>query len=193
MKKSLSPEIILFEPYFVQIEKYKGGSLPYQYAYIYKLYAYSKKFNAIFKYIIRAEAHNECFAIKFYCSRAKHSDFPYSKILDIFSSVEVKKLLFGVSKVILMILEKIPTASFCFNGARTNVANFYTETMDETKRYRVYIELLKRFIGEEKIKIEIFPKISSCILINKNANNKDTSVTKNQILNYMTAMYDIDE
>lgn len=177
-------------PRFIQKDS-KGDRNTYQYCLVYKFFAYSKKYNTKFKYIIRAEAHKDCFAIKFYCSRAKYSLDKYSKILNVFSASEVKKILSCVSQVIPIILKINPLASFCFMGAQTIDRNGRKEKIENTQRFRIYKEIIKRLFGDNIFEIITFKKSSSVLFINKNAYS-DLTEAKKLILDNLYSIYDFE-
>ena len=105
------------------------------FVYVYTFFAKSSKYNCLIKYIIRLEAYGDCFAIKYYCARAKHSENKYSKILNFFNSGETMRILRTCAEVIPTILRIFPNASFVFVGARTHDIGDYIEGPAATQRY----------------------------------------------------------
>lgn len=159
---------------------------------IYSFFAYSERYNSYFKYIVRAEKYQDCFAIKYYCSRVKHSEFKYSRVLNLFSAPEVKKIMVTVASVIPIILKKYPDASFAFNGSRTYDRNNYVEGMQNTQRYRIYIELVRRLFGENKFYITHYDESSACIFVNRLA-NADIIVASVRIFNMFSSIFYVTE
>ena len=137
---------------------------------VYTFFAKSSKYNSLFKYIVRAEKYDDCFAIKYYCSRCKHSEYKYSRVLDLFSAVETKQIMKTCASVIPEILKQYPNASFAFNGSRTYDQANYVEGPHKTQRYRIYTELVRRLFGEKVFHITHFDDSSSCLFINRKVN-----------------------
>lgn len=71
------------------------------------------------KYIIRAEAHEDVFAIKFYAARDKRDDNKCNKILNIHSYSGSLRIFLTCASIVPIILEKYPLSSFIINGARS--------------------------------------------------------------------------
>lgn len=176
-------------PQLIQVDKSVGSS-SFEICYIFKFFAYSKKLNSKFKYIIRAEAYNDCFAIKFYCARAKHSNFSYSRILNIFSPPEVKNILITTASVIPFLLKINPNASFCFMGSQTRDKLGFIEDRNSTQRFRIYINLIKHIFGDSVFFIKTYPLISSCLFINRN--NNDLMEAEKRIIDNLSSIYDFE-
>ena len=157
---------------------------------IYSFFAKSSKYNSLFKYIVRAEKYNDCFAIKYYCSRCKHSDYKYSRVLNLFSAMETKHIMEASASVIPDILKRYPECSFAFNGSRTFDRANYIEGHHMTQRYRIYIELVRRLFGEEIFHIAHYDNSSSCIFVNRNANHDVISAQK-RIFDMFSNIYQI--
>lgn len=121
----------------------------YRFCYVFSFWAYSSKYNAPFKYIVRAEAHDDCFAIKYYCTVNKHSENKYYRVLNLFSAVETKHIMQVCASVIPVILKWHSNASFAFMGSQTFDKNEFVESRINTQRFRIYRELVKRLFGEE--------------------------------------------
>lgn len=187
--RNLSPKNILFQPLFIQ--KDKGEEKGYDFCYVYKFFAKSKKYNSIFKYIIRAEAHKDCFAVKFYCSRQKHSEDKYSKILNVFNSRETFQIFYCVASVIPQILIKHPGSSFCFMGSRTFDVHGKVEDKENNQRYRVYKEISRNLFGNEILEFKTSDKMSSGFFINKLSNSNILEAEK-RIVDYFYSIYDFE-
>ncbi len=157
---------------------------------IYSFFAESKKYNSLFKYIVRAEKYKDCFAIKYYCSRCKHSEYKYSRVLNLFSATETKRIMETSASVIPDILKRYPNCSFAFNGSRTFDRSEYIEVPRNTQRYRIYKELVRRLFGEEIFYIDHYVDSSSCIFVNRKANH-DVNVAQKRIYNMFSEIYEI--
>ncbi len=151
----------------IQIDRKKESSTgDPELTHIYSFFAESEQYKCRFKYIVRAEKYSDCFAIKYYCSRCKHSEYKYSRVLDLFNAVETKSIMETCASVIPDILRRYPGASFAFNGSRTYDKADYIEGPYRTQRYRIYIELVRRLFGEEIFYIAYYDDSSSCIFVN---------------------------
>lgn len=163
----------------IQIDKArKGAADDPDLTLVYSFFAESEKYKSCFKYIIRAEKFKDCYAIKYYCTRAKHSDYKYSRVLNFFSAVETKRLMVVVASIIPEILTEDPLASFAFNGSRTYDRKNYIEGIECTQRYRIYIELVRRLFGDKVFYITNHDRSSACIFVNRRANRDVEAATK---------------
>lgn len=161
-----------------------------EFTHIYSFFAKSVKYKSLFKYIVRAEKYSDCFAIKFYCSRCKHSDYKYSRVLNLFSATETKHIMETCASVIPEILRRYPNASFAFNGSRTFDRAQFIEDPFKTQRYRIYIELVRRLFGEEIFYIAHFDDSSSCLFVNR-WENPDVDKAKKRIFDMFADIYQI--
>lgn len=161
-----------------------------EFTHIYSFFAESKKYKCHFKYIVRAEKYDDCFAIKYYCSRCKHSEYKYSRVLNLFSAMETKRIMETSASVIPDILKRYPNSSFAFNGSRTFDHSDYIEEPQNTQRYRIYKELVRRLFGEEIFYIEHNINSSSCIFVNRKA-NQDVNEAQNRIFHMFSEIYQI--
>lgn len=177
---------------FIQVDrkKQRTDSTP-ELTYIYSFFAHSHKYLSYFKYIVRAEKYDDCFAIKYYCSRCKHSEFKYSRVLDLFSASETKRIMETCASVIPAVLRLHPEASFAFNGSRTHDKANYIENQARTQRYRIYTELVRRLFGERVFEILMFDDSSSCIFVNRHA-NQDIEFANRRIFNMFAEIFEID-
>lgn len=157
---------------------------------VYSFFAESRKYGCFFKYIVRAEKYNDCFAIKYYCTRCKHSEYKYSRVLNLFSAVETKRIMETCAAVIPDILQRYPNTSFAFNGSRTFDRANYIEGYEKTQRYRIYIELVRRLFGEEVFHIVNYDESSSCIFVNRKSNT-DVQAAKIRIFDMFANIYQI--
>lgn len=157
---------------------------------IYSFFAKSSKYNSLFKYIVRAEKYDDCFAIKYYCSRCKHSEYKYSRVLNLFTAIETKHIMETSASVIPDILKRYPECSFAFNGSRTFDCANYIEGHYKTQRYRIYIELVRRLFGEEFFHIAHYDNSSSCIFVNRHS-NQDVISAQKRIFDMFSDIYQI--
>ena len=157
---------------------------------IYSFFAKSDKHKCLFKYIIRTELYGDCFAIKYYCTRNKHSEHKYSQVLNFFSPIESKRVMEICASVIPIVLEKYPHASFAFNGSRTYDRADYIEGPRRTQRYRIYIELVRRLFGEKIFDISLYDNSSACLFVNRAA-NPNIGAARTRIYNMFANIYEI--
>lgn len=157
---------------------------------IYSFFAISSKYHCLFKYIVRAELYQDCFAIKYYCTRNKHSEHKYSRVLNFFTPIETKRIMELCASVIPLALEKHPTASFAFNGSRTFDQANYVEGPHRTQRYRIYVELVRRLFGDKIFDIYCYDNSSSCIFINRKS-NPNSAEAQCRIYNMFAEIYTI--
>lgn len=158
--------------------------------YVFSFFAESKKYNCLFKYIVRVEKFQDCYAIKYYCTRNKHSEYKYSRVLNFFSAMEVKRIMSVAASVIPKILAVDACASFAFNGSRTYDRADYIEKPQSTQRYRIYQEIVRRLFGDQVFEIIHFDDSSSCIFVNKHANS-DVEAAKIRIYNMFANIFTI--
>lgn len=187
--QNLCLEKIVYQPIFVQ--KDNGEQFGFDYCLIYKFFAYSKRYQLYFKYIIRAEAYKDCFAIKFYCARQKHSENKYSLILNAFNANELFHILYCVASVIPRLLITHPGSSFCFMGARTFDLRGKVEDKENNQRYRIYSEIAKNLFGEEVLEFRTSDNLSSCLFINK-LQNQDILAAEKRIIDYFYSIFNFE-
>lgn len=155
-----------YELEFVQRSACKDGS-DHLFTYIYKFYSPVTHY----RYVVRAEYHREnVFGVKFYAKPHRGSDFKYSKLVN---RGDTQNVLITCIKVIPLLLELHPTASFGFVAARSVDAKLaYTEKFSLTQRFRVYLHLATVRLGRDTFTHMSFPALSSYLLVN----NKNTDV-----------------
>ncbi|MFT4202331.1 MAG: hypothetical protein QM610_00320 [Chitinophagaceae bacterium] len=156
---------------FVQRERCRDGTA-HLCTYIYKFHSPKTK---LF-YIVRCEYHREdVFAVKFYCKKDRHSDYKYSKLTN---KGDVGNILVTCLKVIPLLLQEYPNASFCFVGASRLVEN-RSEGMKRNIRFRIYSDVARNLIGSVLFTHYSNGDISSYLLLNNNC--KDREEHKNAI------------
>lgn len=157
---------------------------------VFSFFAESSKYNCVFKYIVRAEKFKDCYGIKYYCTRNKHSEHKYSRVLNFFSGTEVKRIMEVAASVIPKILAIDAYASFAFNGSRTYDHADYIEGPRRTQRFRIYMEIVRRLFGEKVFYITYFDDSSSCIFVNRRA-NPDIYAAKIRIYSMFAELFEI--
>ncbi len=119
-----------------------------------------------YHYIIRAEYHQEeVFAIKFYCKKDRRSDFKYSKIVN---RGDIGNIVISCLKVIPILLQEFPNASFGFVGARSyDRTGNLVEPISKTQRFIIWSEVVKKKIGQVTFSHFEFPEASGYLLLNR--------------------------
>ena len=166
---------------FIQKMPCKDASA-HLYTLIYKFYSPVTKY----VYILNADYHLEnVFAIKFYCKKDKNSDLKYSKIIN---KGDVGNILSTCVKVIPLLLQQYPTASFGFVGSITIDENSHkVESYKNNQRFRIYKHLM--YLKFDNLIFEHFSyeSASGYLLINKKNDNiveKEKLITKMFVATY---------
>jgi hypothetical protein len=151
----------------------------------------SHKFTRIYKffssitryfYIVRAECHEaEVFAIKFYCKKDRKSEFKYSKIVN---KGDLGNIIMSCAKVIPILLETYPTASFVFAASPSVDNKRRVEPTAVTQRFRLYCYMIPLKFGEETFTHFAYDKISSYLLLNRNSQQSKEDVEQMLMATY---------
>ena len=169
---------------FIQKSACKDESA-HLFTYIYKFYSPVTKY----WYVLRAEYHeSDVIAVKFYCKKDKTSDYKYSRIIN---RGDVGNILVTCAKVIPVLLQYHPSASFCFCASRTvDEKNKTVEQVRINQRFRTYKYVLERLIGPITFTHFEYEDISSYLMVNnnyRNVNSKERELIKMfaQTYNYL--------
>jgi hypothetical protein len=143
-------------------------------------------------YIVNAEYHLEdIFSIKFYPKQYRHSDFKYNRITN---KGDLGNILVTCAKLIPILLQEYPTASFGFISSRTVDKNSKkTEPLYINQRFKVYRYFASIKFGTKTFEHFEYPKISGYLLINKfntPIDKKERAITKMFLTTY-TALPDL--
>lgn len=159
---------------FVQRERCKDKSAHLE-TYIFKFYSPMTQHH----YIIRAELHEEdVFGVKFYCKKDRKSDFKYTKIVN---KGDLGNIVMSCLKVIPLLLQKFPHASFGFIGARGYDPQMKVyEPIEITQRFRIWTYIVTKKIGQALFTHIQYPSISGYLLLNRTT-NKPQSIKENLI------------
>lgn len=139
---------------------------------IFKFFSPKTKYH----YIVRAEYHvEEVFAIKFYCKKDKRSDIKYSKIVN---KGDLGNIVISCLKVIPILLQEYPTASFGFIGARSyDSSGDLVEPISKTQRFTIWSDVVKKKIGQVTFSHFEFPEASGYLLLNRRSKiNEDEGI-----------------
>jgi hypothetical protein len=123
-----------------------------------------------YTYILKAEYHEQhVFALKFYAQKDSKSDYKYSHIIN---RGDVYNILITCLKVIPIILQEYPGASFGFIGSRTiDPISQTVEGYENTQRFRVYSKMVEDTIGYATFEHYTYEMVSGYLLINKSHSN----------------------
>ena len=147
-----------YDLHFIQKEPFKDQTA-HEFTYVYKFHSPITGYH----YIVRAEYHTEdVFAIKFYCKKDRHSEYKYSKLIN---KGDVGNILKTCVKLIPILLEKYPKASFGFVGSRTlDKASRKVEGYDANQRFRVYRYMTGATLGTVTFEHIEYPEINSVLI-----------------------------
>jgi hypothetical protein len=134
-----------------------------------------------YAYILHADYHEEdVFALKFYAQKDSKDDYKYSRITN---KGDVFNILITCLRVVPVILQDYPTASFGFIGSRTiDRASGTVEDYQNTQRFRVYCGIVAGTIGEQTFAHYTYEEVSGYLLINRAAPDIDA---KEQLISRM--------
>lgn len=118
-------------------------------------------------YILHADYHRaDVFAIKFYCKKDRHSEYKYSKAVN---KGDVGNVLITCLKVIALLLQEYPTASFGFIGSRAlDPVSRKLESYINNQRFRTYAYIIARKVGTRTFAHRTYEHVSAYILLNRN-------------------------
>ena len=163
-----------YDLHFIQKERSQDDSA-HRFTYIYKFYSPVTRYI----YILRAEYHIEnVFAIKFYCKKDKGNEYKYSKIIN---KGDIGNILITCAKVIPLLLQEFPTASFGFIGARTlDKTSRKVESYINNQRFRVYKNVIAKKFGSITFEHIEYSEVSGYLLINRSSShnllNKENAI-----------------
>lgn len=127
--------------YFVQ-KASPGEGDAFDYAYIYKFYTERTSLYQRIKYVMRVEAYEDVFAIKFYAARDRKLDDKYNRILRAHNYRGTLQTLLTCAEVVLHLYARHPSASFVVQGASSkDFESGKEEDGYRTQRYRIYSRL----------------------------------------------------
>ena len=121
-------------------------------------------------YILNADYHQEdVFGIKFYAKKDSHSDFKYNKIIN---KGDLGNILVTCARVVPILLQKYPTASFGLIGSRTVDDNSKkVENYSNNQRFKIYKYLISTKFGIQTFEHFEYQAISGYLLVNKKNND----------------------
>lgn len=168
--------------HFVQYEPCEDYSC-HEFSYIFKFFSPITRCN----YILRADFHTgNVFAVKFYRKKDRKSNYRYSKIVN---EGDARNILITCLKVIPLILQKHPDASFAFTASRSiDIEAGKVEDFACNQRFRIYQYLVAKKIGTKTFTHFSFKEVSSYLLVNNLSENVEE--TKNRLVDMFVDTYD---
>ena len=134
MLDNISP----YKCYFIQKASPSNGDA-FDFSYIYKFYTDRTDKYQRLKYIIRVEAHDSVFALKFYAARDRKLDKKYNRILQAHGYTNSLRIFVTCAYLVPEILKKHPNASFAINGASSiDIYSRKREGKYDNQRFRIY-------------------------------------------------------
>ena len=177
MLETISP----FSLCFVQKEKAFKGRDAFDYALVYKFYTESTNRCQSLKYILRVEAYEDVFAIKFYVARDRSLDDKYNRIIKAHDYRNVSRIFITCASIIPVLLKQYPNASFAVNGAESvDLESDKMESRNKNQRFRIYRTIALNLFGRETFEHFQYEHISSYLLINR-AGCEDIEIKAEQI------------
>lgn len=156
-----------FELKFLQKES-PGLNDSFDFAYIYRFYTEGTVKNQRLKYILRAEAYQDVFAIKFYAARDRNLDTRYNRILKVHNYTGTLRLFLTCASIIPTLLKKHPSFSFAVNGAESmDMESDKVESRNLNQRFRIYRNVALNLFGRETFEHIEFKEVSSYLLVNR--------------------------
>ena len=157
-----------FEWFFVQKEKASKERDSFDFALVYKFYTNRTNNYQRLKYILRVEAYEDVFAIKFYAARDRKLEDKYNRIIKAHDYRNVLRIFVTCASIIPVLLSKYPNASFAINGAESfDLESDKVESKNKNQRFRIYRTMALNLFGRETFEHFQYEDISSYLLINR--------------------------
>jgi len=166
---------------FIQRRRCRDASA-HLFTLIYKFYSPITRY----AYILHADYHEEnVFALKFYAQKDSRDDYKYSRITN---KGDVFNILISCLRIVPIILNDYPGASFGFIGSRTvDRISGTVEDFRNTQRFRVYCGVVESTIGHHTFAHYTYEEVSGYLLINKAA--PDVELCEQAISKMFAATY----
>lgn len=107
-----------------------GEGDAFDFAYIYKFYTERTERYQRLKYIMRIEAYEDVFAIKFYAARDRQLDDKYNRILRVHKYKGAIRTFLTCAEVVLQLYAQYPFASFIVQGPVVRISLVARKKMD---------------------------------------------------------------
>lgn len=153
--------------YFVQ-KASPGEGDAFDFAYIYKFYSERTEQYQRLKYVMRAEAYEDVFAVKFYAARDRKLDDKYNRILRVHGYKGAMQTFMTCAEAVSVLFRQYPSASFIVQGASSkDVRSGKIENYSRTQRFRIYRRIAYSIISNEKFYHADEENSSVYLLVNK--------------------------
>ena len=120
------------------------------------------------KYILRVEAYDDVFAIKFYAARDRKLDDKYNRIIKAHNYKNALRIFRTCADIIPTLLELYPNASFAVNGAESlDLESDKMESKVKTQRFRIYRTIALNLFGRQTFEHVQYEEVSSYLLVNR--------------------------
>ena len=157
-----------FKLTFIQKEKASSERDAFDYALIYRFYTErTDKYQRI-KYILRVEAYDDVFAIKFYAARDRQLDDKYNRIIKAHDYKNALRIFRTCADIIPTLLKQFPNASFAVNGAESlDLESDKMESRVKNQRFRIYRTVALNLFGRQTFEHVQYEEVSSYLLVNR--------------------------
>ena len=145
-----------------------GKGDAFDYAYIYKFYTERTAIAQRLKYIIRVEAYEDVFAVKFYAARDRKLDNKYNRILRVHTYSSVVRVFFTCASIVSTLYPHYPYHSYIISGAESNdLKSDKVEGKDSNQRFRIYRTMALQLFGRKVFEHYQQKQICTYMLINR--------------------------
>lgn len=156
-----------FQLKFIQKASPKEGDA-FDFSLIYKFHTDRTTICQRLKYIIRVEAYEDVFAIKFYAARDRKLDNKYNRIVKAHNYKSALKIFVTCASIIPCLIKEYPHASFAVNGAESmDMESDKVESRESNQRFRIYRTIALNLFGRETFEHFEYKNVSSYILVNR--------------------------
>lgn len=177
-----------YKSFFIQKASPSNGDA-FDFSYIYKFYTDRTDEYQRLKYIIRVEAHDSVFALKFYAARDRKLERKYNRILKAHNYTRTLRIFLTCALLVPEILENNPNASFVINGARSiDIQADKIESKNNNQRFRIYKIISNMLFSRDLFEHFEFEEISSYLMVNRKCG--DVNLEKDRIKEIFLDRYD---
>lgn len=157
-----------FETTFIQKASPSEGDA-FDFALIYKFYTDRTELSQRLKYILRVEAFEDVFAVKFYAARDRRLENKYNRLLKVHNYKSLVRLFYTCAYLVSELHSLYSDMSFAINGAESHdLSSGKVENMDSNQRFRIYRAVALKLFGNETFQHYELPEASSYVLANRN-------------------------
>lgn len=157
-----------FDLKFVQKEKASQERDVFDYALVYRFYTDRTDRYQRLKYILRVEAFEDVFAIKFYAARDRKLDDKYNRIIKAHDYKNALRIFCTCASIVPKLLSEHPNASFAVNGAESlDLESDKMESRNKNQRFRIYRTMALNLFGRKTFEHVQYEEVSSYLLINR--------------------------